>query len=117
MRAVGHGRALAGVEHPRRNHDSAPSRFADSNVLAVPALAVRDHDLSTELGMPAVVNDGCLADMGRMNGDSWSVARRGCLAAATHTLRPPRRSSASSHPALHRLDPYQYLEAILRVLQ
>src|SRR5688500_10821357 len=100
MRSVGHGRASASVKHPRRDHDSAPTRFADCNVLAVPALAVRDHDLSTELGMPAVVDDGCLADMGRMNGDSLSAARAGCSMAATCTPTPQRRSSASSPPVV-----------------
>jgi len=33
-------------------------------------LAIRDADLSAEVGVPSVVDDGAFANMGRMNRDS-----------------------------------------------
>src|SRR5438045_9601432 len=77
MRAVRHRRASTGIEHPGREHDSRATRLAHGHVLAVPTLAVRDHDRAPELGVPAVADDGSFADMGRMNGDLLTDGVRG----------------------------------------
>jgi hypothetical protein len=68
-RAEFHAGARCSVEHPFRDHhhDAGRNLDADEAAILAPINALNAYT-ATEQGVPTVMNDGILPDMGRLDG-------------------------------------------------
>jgi hypothetical protein len=68
-RALGHGSANDGIEHPVSDGNNHSRWTEDAQKSARRSLRdAPDNDLAAKIGMPAVMDFQLSADMGRMNG-------------------------------------------------